>query len=108
MHFSILHYYTAKNCKANSDLRLATIEGVGQKLRMVFKTGLTRFGTLYLMFASFSICNCAPDPELASCDKVQYCCQDHKELHFPIEQDQPYPFIVKYRPDVGRYMVASR
>ena len=60
------------------------------------------------MFYFFSICNCAPDPELASCDKVQYCCQDHKELHFPIEQDQPYPFIVKYRPDVGRYMVASR
>lgn len=54
------------------------------------------------------ICNAAPDPDLSCDSQVQYCCQDHKELHFPAEQDQPYPFIVKYRPEVGRYMVASR
>ena len=60
------------------------------------------------MFYLFSICNASPDPDLSCDSQVQYCCQDHKELHFPAEQDQPYPFIVKYRPEVGRYMVASR
>ena len=60
------------------------------------------------MFYLFSICNATPDPDLSCDSQVQYCCQDHKELHFPAEQDQPYPFIVKYRPEVGRYMVASR
>lgn len=40
--------------------------------------------------------------------EVRYCCQEHKELHQPPDQDEAYPFVVKYRPDIGRYMVASR
>ena len=53
-----------------------------------------------------SICNAPPDSELNTDgdSKVFYCSKQHKELHWPSEQESPYPFIVKYRPDVGRYM----
>lgn len=41
------------------------------------------------------------------CD-VHYCGPDHRELHHPVDHDEPWPFIVKYKPGVGRLMVAAR
>ena len=57
------------------------------------------------------ICNNPPDPELIG--PLNYCCESHRELH---EKDEPnddgetvfHPFRVLFRPEVGRYMVASR
>ena len=56
------------------------------------------------------ICNNPPDPELIG--PLNYCCESHRELH---EKDEDldgekdfHPFKVLYRPEVGRYMVASR
>jgi len=41
------------------------------------------------------------------CD-VHYCGPEHRELHHPADHDEPWPFIVKYKPGVGRLMVAAR
>eukprot|EP00090_Calanus_glacialis_P002954 TRINITY_DN12154_c0_g1_i1.p1 TRINITY_DN12154_c0_g1~~TRINITY_DN12154_c0_g1_i1.p1 ORF type:complete len:553 (-),score=159.07 TRINITY_DN12154_c0_g1_i1:57-1715(-) len=41
------------------------------------------------------------------CD-VRYCGPEHRELHHPEDHDEPWPFIVKYKPGVGRLMVAAR
>merc|ERR1712128_413400 len=41
------------------------------------------------------------------CD-VRYCGPEHRELHHPADHDEPWPFIVKYKPGVGRLMVAAR
>jgi len=41
------------------------------------------------------------------CD-VRYCGLEHRELHHPADHDEPWPFIVKYKPGVGRLMVAAR
>ena len=35
--------------------------------------------------------------------EMGYCCQEHQELHQPEDEEQPFPFIVKFRPDVGRW-----
>jgi len=41
------------------------------------------------------------------CD-VKYCGPNHKELHHPEDHEEPWPFVVKYKPGVGRVMVAAR
>jgi len=40
--------------------------------------------------------------------EVRYCGPEHRELHHPVDHDEPWPFIVKYKPGVGRLMVAAR
>jgi len=59
------------------------------------------------------ICNADPDPELVG--PLKYCCAAHRELHEVDDVDRAdenilefHPFRVLYRPEVGRYMVASR
>ena len=59
------------------------------------------------------ICNAAPDPKLEG--PLKYCCVSHQELHEKDDveasvdgQKEFYPFKVLFRPEVGRYMVASR
>jgi len=41
------------------------------------------------------------------CD-VKYCSKAHRELHHPEDHEEPWPFAVKYKPGVGRLMVAAR
>ena len=40
--------------------------------------------------------------------EMRYCGPEHRELHQPADQDEPWPFLVKYKPGVGRLMVAAR
>lgn len=55
------------------------------------------------------ICAASADAGLdEKSDGPHYCSSAHKKLHFPEDQDQPFPFLVKYRSEVGRYMVAAR
>ena len=35
---------------------------------------------------------------------IGYCSQEHKEMHHPADEEEPYPFLVKYREEVGRYV----
>ena len=41
------------------------------------------------------------------CD-VHYCGEECKELHHPADHEEPWPVIVKYKPGVGRLLVAAR
>jgi len=41
------------------------------------------------------------------CD-VRYCGAACREQHHPVDHDEPWPFVVKYKPGVGRLMVAAR
>ena len=54
------------------------------------------------------ICNGKPQPELTEVPNVQYCGQVCKELHYPPEKESPWPIVVKYKSEVGRYIIASR
>jgi len=40
--------------------------------------------------------------------EVKYCCENHRLLHHPEDHEEPWPIIVKYKPGVGRVMVAAR
>jgi len=40
--------------------------------------------------------------------EVKYCGPVHKELHHPEDHEEPWPFMVKFKPGVGRVMVAAR
>ena len=40
--------------------------------------------------------------------EVQYCSQEHRELHHPPDHEEPWPIIAKYKPGVGRLLVAAR
>lgn len=53
------------------------------------------------------ICQRPPDPLLKSYHGLRYCCLAHQGLHAP-DEDEPQPFRVLFRPEVGRYMVAAR
>lgn len=55
------------------------------------------------------LCNGKPRPELTLEDNaVQYCGEVCKELHFPPDKETAWPIVVKYRSQVGRYIIASR
>ena len=41
------------------------------------------------------------------CD-VQYCSTQCRELHHPPDHEEPWPVITKYKPGVGRLLVAAR
>ena len=41
------------------------------------------------------------------CD-VHYCSCEHKELHHPPDHEEPWPIVVKYKPGVGRLLLAAR
>jgi len=40
--------------------------------------------------------------------EVKYCGSTHKELHHPEDHEEPWPIVVKYKPGVGRVMIAAR
>ena len=55
------------------------------------------------------LCNGKPRPELTEDGTdVQYCGEVCKELHFPPDKETAWPIVVKYRSQVGRYILASR
>ena len=56
------------------------------------------------------LCNGQPRSDLAEadCPSVQYCGEVCKELHFPADKETSWPIVVKYRSQVGRYIIASR
>merc|ERR1711992_310282 len=41
------------------------------------------------------------------CD-VQYCSPQCRDLHHPPDHEEPWPIITKYKPGVGRLLVAAR
>ena len=36
-------------------------------------------------------------------DEVRYCSDEHRRYHQPEDDEPCFPFVVKYRPSVGRY-----
>ena len=55
------------------------------------------------------ICNGQPRLDLAEPSaKVHYCGDVCKALHFPVDKETPWPIIVKYKSQVGRYVIAAR
>ena len=39
---------------------------------------------------------------------VHYGCQEFKELHHPADHEEPWPIVTKYKPGVGRFLLAAR
>jgi len=40
--------------------------------------------------------------------EMRYCGQEHRELHHPPDHEEPWPFSVREKDSVGRYLVAAR
>jgi len=40
--------------------------------------------------------------------EVKYCCLNHRLLHHPEDHEEPWPIVVKFKPGVGRVMIAAR
>jgi hypothetical protein len=34
--------------------------------------------------------------------EMGYCCEEHRQLHQPEDEPLPFPFFVKFRPEIGR------
>ena len=47
---------------------------------------------------------------LSTCPRVQvrYCGQECRDRHLPPDHEEPWPVVAKYRPGVGRLLVAAR
>lgn len=41
------------------------------------------------------------------CD-VHYCGEECRQLHHPADHEEPWPVVVKYKPSVGRLLIAAR
>ena len=52
------------------------------------------------------ICFICNSPGKKECEaypgRVHYCCEDHRLMHHPYEQKEPYPFVVMHKESVGR------
>ena len=40
--------------------------------------------------------------------QVRYCGQECRDRHLPPDHEEPWPVVAKYRPGVGRLLVAAR
>ena len=47
---------------------------------------------------------------ISTCPRVQvrYCGQECRDRHLPPDHEEPWPVVAKYRPGVGRLLVAAR
>ena len=51
------------------------------------------------------ICDNPPDTGFrVEGSEMEFCCEEHRDLFKPDDQDLPFPIVVKFRPEIGRLL----
>ena len=57
----------------------------------------------HIVTDSCFICDNSPNPDLTiESSEMGFCCDVHRDLLRPDEDEPPFPVVVKFRPEVGR------
>ena len=62
---------------------------------------------MHIYISTYLISTYLPKPTYPRV-QVRYCGQECRDRHLPPDHEEPWPVVAKYRPGVGRLLVAAR